>query len=467
MKTSGKPIAAFCLSLCVALSPVQAQDRSLSNKTVETDAVTEPKVVPTTVNPATTAPNPTTVPSKTRPTPPPLSPFSDPDENFKLIANADGTVLHVVGAFRSNLATDLKAEIAARPQLKTIVLSSFGGSIVEGLAVGKVIRGKGLSTHVELMCASACTLAFLNGTKRTISSAARLGFHQSSNSLFGIAIPQEPNSPGDVAVRMEMSERGVETAFIDKALATPSDDMWLPEPNQLVEQNIVDSITPPGSVGFAKVGTWSSVAQMEGELFASPLWQKVKSVNPKAYYLSIANAWFRTVVPSGKLTPPQAARYGLIAHFLRNSSDLTDQFVERFIQSELELWTNNPEVINKNCRRFPGLSLPLAMPRNASETAKQDAILSELIVPERPDWTPSKEVRSQSEAVLMDFWAEVAARKDLDSERAPREFCNEPIIYYETLAELPSVKRVRIFRAFIVQFLTRPPVKTALPTLPS
>lgn len=76
----------------------------------------------------------------------------------------------------------------------TVVLESHGGSLVGGLELGRLFRRHGVHTVVgttlresetpqlrhRTICASACTFAFLGGTRRTVAPEARFGVHQFS-----------------------------------------------------------------------------------------------------------------------------------------------------------------------------------------------------------------------------------------------------------------------------------------------
>lgn len=62
-----------------------------------------------------------------------------------------------------------------------LLLESPGGSLDEGIALGKAVRLKGLRTLTRDTCASACALVFLGGTERwLVGSGARIGFHQAA-----------------------------------------------------------------------------------------------------------------------------------------------------------------------------------------------------------------------------------------------------------------------------------------------
>ena len=60
-----------------------------------------------------------------------------------------------------------------------VVFHSPGGNVVAAIEIGKAIRLKEFYTYVpkDMLCASACAISWLGGTKRFMSKDARIGFH--------------------------------------------------------------------------------------------------------------------------------------------------------------------------------------------------------------------------------------------------------------------------------------------------
>ena len=62
-----------------------------------------------------------------------------------------------------------------------LLLESPGGSLDDGIELGKAVRLKRLRTLTRETCASACALIFLGGTERLlVGPKARIGFHQAA-----------------------------------------------------------------------------------------------------------------------------------------------------------------------------------------------------------------------------------------------------------------------------------------------
>ena len=62
---------------------------------------------------------------------------------------------------------------------RSLLLESPGGSLIDGLELGREVRFRGFQTLTRYECASACALIFLAGTERLlVGSRAKIGFHQ-------------------------------------------------------------------------------------------------------------------------------------------------------------------------------------------------------------------------------------------------------------------------------------------------
>jgi len=62
-----------------------------------------------------------------------------------------------------------------------LLLESPGGSLDDGIELGRAVRLKSMRTLTRETCASACALIFLGGTERwLVGPRARIGFHQAA-----------------------------------------------------------------------------------------------------------------------------------------------------------------------------------------------------------------------------------------------------------------------------------------------
>jgi len=145
-----------------------------------------------------------------------------------------------------------------------VLLDSSGGSLQDGIALGRQIRSRGYHTVIGRYdgdnfdrpiapgdCLSACAYAFLGGSGREIAEGSRLGFHQ-----FGLpggaALPDAVGLSGGQEISgtliSYLIEMGVDPRLFVLASATPTAEMFYPTPAQRLDYDIE---TPRGFGPFA------------------------------------------------------------------------------------------------------------------------------------------------------------------------------------------------------------------------
>ena len=152
--------------------------------------------------------------------------------------------IEVKGKIETGDAMALQAYIAKLPEKKiTIVyLNSLGGSLEEGMALGRLFHRAKIRTAVigkGVICSSACTTAFLGGRDpetgepwRAKGSTAVLGFHSfkidwadkdytAQDMSMAIARTQRMT----LAMADYMSEVGASLEFLRARLKAPADSM--------------------------------------------------------------------------------------------------------------------------------------------------------------------------------------------------------------------------------------------------
>jgi hypothetical protein len=148
------------------------------------------------------------------------------------------------GKIETGDAMTLQAYIAKLPDKKVTVvyLNSLGGSLEEGMALGRLFHRAKIRTAVVgkgVICSSACTTAFLGGRDpetaepwRAKGSTAMLGFHSfkidwadkdytAQDMSMAIAQTQKMT----LAMAEYMSEVGASLEFLRARLKAPADSM--------------------------------------------------------------------------------------------------------------------------------------------------------------------------------------------------------------------------------------------------
>jgi hypothetical protein len=150
--------------------------------------------------------------------------------------SADGTYLRVLGDVEAGFSAKLLDAIQQNRDVKYVALGSAGGSVVEAIQAGRLIRRLNLETTLWNNCYSACSLVFLGGVERTIwSPYPALGFHMVSRS--GVAEP--PNSVVYQRIKEYASDMGVDhSAVINAMLAASPNEFHYMEPKNMCKAGI-------------------------------------------------------------------------------------------------------------------------------------------------------------------------------------------------------------------------------------
>lgn len=104
-----------------------------------------------------------------------------------------------------------------------VVLNSDGGSVTAGIMIGEAIRLKGFHSVVVGRCVSACALAWLGGTPRSMVAGAEIGFHAAYNPNTG-----QETAVGNAVVGAYLTKIGLPyEAVIYVIKAPPKSVSWL------------------------------------------------------------------------------------------------------------------------------------------------------------------------------------------------------------------------------------------------
>jgi hypothetical protein len=141
-------------------------------------------------------------------------------------ANLKCAVVRIKGDLKSgDFANFAKAILPLRRAI--VELESEGGTIFDGVFIGKLIRGYGFWTTVRprKTCASACALAWLGGSKRFIEKRGRVGFH---TAYLKEKRKLKRNKEANDAVGLYMKELGLSESAVSYAIkAAPTGMSWL------------------------------------------------------------------------------------------------------------------------------------------------------------------------------------------------------------------------------------------------
>src|SRR5262249_30665695 len=135
-------------------------------------------------------------------------------------------LLHVIGDLA--IGDEKKfIQLALGTDDAIVVFHSPGGNLFAGIEIGKAIHLKGFSTYVPdgLLCASACSLAWLGGRSRLMSDTAKIGFHAAYTEQRG---QNNVSAPGNALVGAYLTRLGLpDSAIVYITRSAPDGMQWL------------------------------------------------------------------------------------------------------------------------------------------------------------------------------------------------------------------------------------------------
>ncbi|MEE9321435.1 MAG: hypothetical protein V3U76_13375 [Granulosicoccus sp.] len=161
---------------------------------------------------------------------------------YSLLLNPLAKRLEINGLLTRGITRHVTELLGASNSINQVVLHSRGGNIHEARGLAKLFRDHKLSTHVEAECASACTIAFIGGSPRTLRQGARLGFHQYRVDA-AYAVPVADAEAEQLRDQSLFIDAGVSTDFVENMFRQRVPGMWWPKSDELLHSAVVHRIT--------------------------------------------------------------------------------------------------------------------------------------------------------------------------------------------------------------------------------
>lgn len=163
-------------------------------------------------------------------------------DRLVLTGDADGIYL-LEGAIAQGDADRIAGQLSeavTRPEV--IRLNSPGGSVMDALALGRTLRGLGVTTEVgaQQFCYSACPYLFAAGTSRR--AEGQIGVHQhyfGESTILPASFAVEDIQRGQSSVMAYLDEMGIDLRLMRPAMATPPDEIYILTPSELSDYGLV------------------------------------------------------------------------------------------------------------------------------------------------------------------------------------------------------------------------------------
>jgi hypothetical protein len=156
--------------------------------------------------------------------------------DYTITVTDGGSDVEITGGFKYGLADALRRVLDAAPGVRVLALQSPGGRIGEARAVYRLIVDRRLNTVTNTYCMSACTYAFLGGSRRWLGVGARLGFHAGHfvGMSQAVVARQQRGFFAEVTAR-----DGVPPAFFAHANSIAPTEMWYPTRSELLANHVL------------------------------------------------------------------------------------------------------------------------------------------------------------------------------------------------------------------------------------
>lgn len=116
-----------------------------------------------------------------------IAAFADPAAALDLRVSDRGSarILTVEGEFKRGDSRRLADAITRAGRVEEVWFNSPGGSLMEGIEAGRVLRRLGIAARVpdRASCASACVYALIGGIARSVDPGGKVGVHMHSMAM--------------------------------------------------------------------------------------------------------------------------------------------------------------------------------------------------------------------------------------------------------------------------------------------
>jgi uncharacterized membrane protein len=203
--------------------------------------------------------------------------FETTEPRYTVALLRDDTELNVTGPMDLGLSETVDEVLHDNPAIATIYLNSPEGRPAEGDRLSEIILANNLNTYVTAVCAGPCIKAFAAGKNRWLSRNAVLALARPESGEQKTAAPQ----PHIVKLRSFLRGRGVETGFIERALAVTEKDAWRPSHAELFASGLVTSYATDADVAQAGIPL-QEIDDAEKALDQVALYRALREKHPKA-----------------------------------------------------------------------------------------------------------------------------------------------------------------------------------------
>ncbi len=183
-----------------------------------------------------------------------------------------GTAIEYSGPIAPGSYVQLRAALDANPSAATLVLDSGGGIVSEAMRMGRLVSERGLATHVDGRCFSACMLMLVSGGTRTADVGADLALHAvSSTTNIEPAFTNLLTKGAGRGAANYLETHGVPAEFIQEADRIGPTQLDHKTPILLTERHVLTGLTLRGAPIELADARWASLEAMLSKAHQAPI----------------------------------------------------------------------------------------------------------------------------------------------------------------------------------------------------
>lgn len=149
--------------------------------------------------------------------------------------------ISIKGEINYGVSAALGGALKRYPDAQRVVLRSTGGQIFAARTIARQIERRGLDTHVNGDCFSACTIVFMGGAKRTLGLKGQLGFHRyaGTNPFAVQTVDPVDEQQKDLDF---FRKRGVAPTFLKEIFQAGHREIWRPDHKALLTASVITAV---------------------------------------------------------------------------------------------------------------------------------------------------------------------------------------------------------------------------------
>lgn len=163
----------------------------------------------------------------------------DQTEHYSIIVSE--RELSIEGVIEPGITRAVRQLLIADEGITHVSLTSVGGNVFEARGLSRLFDVRAVTTHVDTVCASACTIAYIGGRVRSASPGAVFGFHQyRMDTAFPLVVTTaESEQSRDQSLFIDA---GVAPEFVQIMFDAHAGDMWWPSMDTLQRNRVVHQL---------------------------------------------------------------------------------------------------------------------------------------------------------------------------------------------------------------------------------